>query len=629
LKRGGTNLRYKPVPINGLREDDYILPGKFRFEDVRWCYKKAPVTAEIFLEDPAVLTILRRIPETVQVDIPHLRREIFRRVLGAPLLPKVLGERKREEDFLGNSVGLPPDYACDHCFSAFSPGENLVEQEDEQKSSRKSRKRHKPDRPGPIEEPVSDEVSRYKPRDRNDENDCRRREGEGGIYFNKDPLAYPRACLIQRLEGYTLSRSDSANPPVRTVKASPASPDFNETPFPTRLLDQTFILHFSPPAFLRQIAAPLTRPLPYIIIAQKNLRKWKAIMSKPKEVHQFSEFIKAALPLPVKVVSSPDADGLASAAIASKFFSARGKPTELFLPARGENPYESPFLQRVISAEKGAILWLDLGSGPPKLPQGTPFLSVDDHEPSGREVHPVIRYDPKGTQLPTGLLLFRHIEEQDRLEGLSWLAEISAFTGEQEGISCPEEGPAKIKASLLREVTVLLNAAHRSSVDISREAAEFLVTASGPEDMLAPQNPLAVRLQRAREEVNAEWQKSSHIAPIFMWKVALVAFSSRCLVEGLVAAMWQRMLKKYIVLVCNFFLPKRVTFSAKTATAINLVRFLGAVARDLGDDFFLLGHPRAASGNAPLSVMKRLLARMHFREIESIIERARRGGATR
>ena len=349
----------------------------------------------------------------------------------------------------------------------------------------------------------------------------------------------------------------------------------------------------------------------------------------------FARFLQRASPLPIAIVASKSADGLAASAMAQEALSREGFRVERsFFPARGENPYGQKFLVALASSGARAYLWLDLGAREKGIMGDSPALFIDDHDETsspeartlfgGGEAFPLLQADPDGRRLSTGGILFENLRREFSVEDLRWLAEVSACAGEEDGTIRLDEEPLVSRVSDLREIVTLLNASHRSKESLVNEIVVLLRKAAGPGRFLKAKGNVAARLHQAREEVKAEVSLSSHVAPIFMWRVALVPFSSPCLVEGVLAARWERMLSDYVVIASNFFLGETVTFSAKTLTRIHVVRFLRGAGRGLGDEFYVLGHPHSASGSATLAAFKVLLKRLRFRGIDEVVERGRR-----
>jgi len=250
------------------------------------------------------------------------------------------------------------------------------------------------------------------------------------------------------------------------------------------------------------------------------------------------------------------------------------------------------------------------------------MLFIDSHRHQANLDAPVI--EPRRSRAaPAGVTLFRLLRSSGDAEPLRWLAAVAADAGHPK-VDPPRPAPgAKTPygKSALREVSVLLNAAGRSSDPQTDAALALLARADGPVAMLADVSDELARLWEARAEVMREVGHWSRTRPRFMWRVALVPVASPCRIEPVIAAMWERQLGQYMIVAANSgYVPGTVTVVTRTASpARNLLRLLDAVTPEGLDEPIALGRRDYVEAAIPREAWKAMLRKMRFRRVKDLV----------
>ena len=338
---------------------------------------------------------------------------------------------------------------------------------------------------------------------------------------------------------------------------------------------------------------------------------------------------------PLVIACPPDGAGLAAGELARRAFAqAAAHPPVVIAPGKAEFLVASLLAERARDAGAGALLALDLGANAAAILPGMPTLFIDLHRHEANLAAPVIEPDSDALARPAGVVLYEllpaacpsrwpsgleHFPEPD---SLAWLAAIAAEAGHPK-TTVPDEWLAGKRGlrRAAREVAVLLNAAGRASQPQTSAALTLLARRHGPEEFLADESPEMQALREARAEVMRESAHWSRTRPHFMWRVALVPVASPCRIEPILAAMWERQLKKYMVVVANSgYAPGLVTIVARTASADrNLLRLLDAVAPQGLSGPIALGTRDYVEAVIPRAAWTAMLQRMRFRQTEKLI----------
>jgi hypothetical protein len=351
------------------------------------------------------------------------------------------------------------------------------------------------------------------------------------------------------------------------------------------------------------------------------------------------------------VIACPaDAAGLAAGEMARRWLAARGyESPQILTPPRGQLLTGKRLAEAARSAGAEALLALDLGAGDDALPSGAVALFIDLHRHAANLAAPVI--EPTNEPKPAGVVLFeiihelavgamsaavcRHANEDmaaddgrpgtHHSEGdkaLAWLAAMAAEAGHPRVELSADLVPSKLfHKSALREAAVLLNSAARSSDYPVAAALALLSRAAGPPELLAEESADARALLDARAEVLREVGHWSRTRPRFMWRVALVPVASPCRIEDILAAMWERQLPTYMVVVANSgYVAGRVTVVARTASQDrDLLRLLDAVTPKELAEPLALGRRDYIEAIMPVEVWKAMLTKMRFRNPRNLV----------
>jgi hypothetical protein len=329
----------------------------------------------------------------------------------------------------------------------------------------------------------------------------------------------------------------------------------------------------------------------------------------------FRTFLDRAAGRHVAIACAADAAGLAAAELARRWLAARATP-EIIFPERGRLLIGPALADRARQTGATALLALDLGADEAAaLPDG-PTVFFDQHRHGPCTTARVIDAGPEPR--PAGIILYEILRELAPAPAadLAWLAAIVAEAGHPRLALPDDAGPAKhVSRTAVREAAVLLNSAGRAADYPVPAALAALASADGPETIVTGDSPDSAALQEARAEVLREFGHWSHRRPHFMWRVALVPVASPCRIEAILAAMWERQLPAYMIVVANSGCAAgRVTVVARTASPErNLLRLLDAVA-PADSPVQALGRRDYVEAIVPVAVWREMLAKMRFRD---------------
>lgn len=301
---------------------------------------------------------------------------------------------------------------------------------------------------------------------------------------------------------------------------------------------------------------------------------------------------REALQEAVAVVPHTDADGLAAGAIALR---ARGEAADAaVLLGRGRSPWNSADL-----LPDGPLAVLDQGL----RPDGPPGLYGDHHVPEAAPRRDQVFLTSFGQhpEVPTAPLMRRLVPEAP-----AWLAAVGAAgdLGDR-GLELPECAGAPKTGT--KRLTALVNAPRRLPDGPVREALAILVEAGGVQAALA--DPRIDLLAEAKDAWSAELARVRRTAPRVGDQAALIRFSSRAQVHGLVATTWTRRLAPRVVIAANEgYVDGRVHFSARGGPdGVPIPQLLRRALPDAESAEFAHGHERASGGSLTPDEFERLL----------------------
>jgi single-stranded-DNA-specific exonuclease len=291
------------------------------------------------------------------------------------------------------------------------------------------------------------------------------------------------------------------------------------------------------------------------------------------------------------VVPHVDADGLAAGAIALR---ARGERAgDAVLLGRGETPF-----QPGVQLPDGPLAILDWGV----RPLARPAVFADHHAPESapRDDQIVVSGYGEVPETATAPLLRRLVPDAP-----AWLVAVGAVGDHgPAGLRLPECAGAP--ATAVRRLAGLVNAPHRMPDGPVATALALLVEHDDPTEALL--DPRVAQLEDCKRAWKAEFDGVLRVPPLVHEDVALVRFSSPCLIQSLVATTWARRLAPRVVLAANDgSLPGRVEFALRGGEG-SLLALLRAALPDTDSPEFAHGHDRATGGSLPPEEFARLLS---------------------
>lgn len=320
---------------------------------------------------------------------------------------------------------------------------------------------------------------------------------------------------------------------------------------------------------------------------------------------------------PALILGHFDADGLAATAILARALDRVGRPAEIRIIGKGENPW-SPAMGRELQARRpGGLIVTDLGIHEGDILPGVPTVLVDHHVPSGNPGGAVVISGDGWVPEPTSALLaFWCAEGLGQAEGLSWLAALGLI-GDMARGDFPELAAAQARygKTALKEAVALVNAPRRTAKADAGPALELLLKCDGPKEIVKGDHPETALLREARAEVAAELDRARRTPPKVRGDIALIRFASPCQVHPLVAQAWRGRLKNKIVLAANTgYRPGWVHFAARTATGTDLIRFLADHRPPGAGTEYGSGHVQATGGALRPADWNDFAARIGFPE---------------
>ena len=295
-----------------------------------------------------------------------------------------------------------------------------------------------------------------------------------------------------------------------------------------------------------------------------------------------------------------DADGLSAVAILKRALDRAGRPADVRLVGKGENPWSDALTAELAERAPGGLIVADLGVRGGELLSGVATVIVDHHVPTGTPGEAVIisghGLEPEPT---SALLAYWCAQAVGETKDLLWLAAIGLIGDMAEAAGFPEmaEAQQRYGKTALRDAVSLLNAPRRAAAADAGPALALLLKGEGPKDVTSGRYPETQLLLAAREEVKGELDRAKRVGPKVRGDVALIRFASACQIHPLVAQQWRGRLKDKIVLAANMgYRPGWVHFAARTATEANLIEFLAERRPAGADENYGSGHIKATGG---------------------------------
>ncbi len=315
------------------------------------------------------------------------------------------------------------------------------------------------------------------------------------------------------------------------------------------------------------------------------------------------------------LLSHVDADGLCSAEIMKRFLREQGIGITHIYPDKGQNAFTESTIARISEFNPSSLMVLDLGVMDKKIASGIPILFIDHHKPHGiPEDALIISSYGTSPSAPTSLLAYLLVGGTKESSQYAWLGALGAMgdLGSDFSLTSMQEF-ADFPKTKLREAEVLINSAKRSSAYDIDTPIDLLSDAREIQSLIDGKDQRVRKLYEYRKEVNSEVRRCRHEPPIFSWKVALIAFESRCDIQGLIAETWRRLLNRYIVIAANFgYIAEKVAYVVRTDLDIDVIEFVESMRPAGYDQHICFGHNRAGGGIIEKEIWKDVAKRMGF-----------------
>lgn len=312
-----------------------------------------------------------------------------------------------------------------------------------------------------------------------------------------------------------------------------------------------------------------------------------------------------------------DADGLSAVAILARALDRAGRPAEIRVTGKGENPWSPVLRAELEERQPGGLIVTDLGIRQGDILPGLPTVLVDHHVPTGTPGEAAVISGNGWRPEPTSsLLAFWCAQALGDNDDLLWLAALGLI-GDMAGEDFPQlaDAQARYGKTALRDAVSLVNAPRRTARADASPALALLLRCGSPKDLLKGGHPETALLQAAKAEVAAELDAARRTPPKVRGDVALIRFSSPCQVHPLVAQAWRGRLRDKIVLAVNTgYRPGWIHFAARSATGTDLIRFLADHRPPGAGPEYGSGHAQATGGALRPAVWADFAARIGFPE---------------
>lgn len=295
-----------------------------------------------------------------------------------------------------------------------------------------------------------------------------------------------------------------------------------------------------------------------------------------------------------------DADGLSAVAIFARALERTGRPADVRLVGKGENPWSADMRAELEARAPGGLIVTDLGVRGGDVALGVPTVIVDHHVPTGTPGDAVVisgdGWEPEPT---SALLAYWCAQGLGDADDLIWLAGLGLIGDMAEAAGFPEMAEAQTRygKTALRNAVSLINAPRRAAAADATPALALLMRGDGPKDVTSGQYGETAALLAAKAEVAAELDKAKRIGPKVRGQVALIRFHSPCQIHPLVAQQWRGRLRDKVVLAANTgYRPGWIHFAVRTAADIDLIAFLAERRPPGADEHYGSGHVQATGG---------------------------------
>lgn len=295
-----------------------------------------------------------------------------------------------------------------------------------------------------------------------------------------------------------------------------------------------------------------------------------------------------------------DADGLSALAILARAMERSGRPADIRLVGKGENPWDATLRAELAERRPGGLIVTDLGVREGELAPGIATVIVDHHVPTGTPGDAIVisghGLEPEPT---SALLAYWCAQGLGAADDLIWLAGLGLIGDMAEGAGFPEmaEAQRRFGKTALRDAVSLINAPRRAAAADAGPALALLLKGDGPKDVSSGRFSETEKLLADKAEVKAELDVAKRVAPKVRGDLALIRFASPCQIHPLIAQQWRGRLKDKIVLAANTgYRPGWIHFAARTATGRDLIAFLAAHRPPGADSHYGSGHTAATGG---------------------------------
>jgi single-stranded-DNA-specific exonuclease len=303
---------------------------------------------------------------------------------------------------------------------------------------------------------------------------------------------------------------------------------------------------------------------------------------------------------PALILAHFDADGLSAVAILKRALDRAGRPAEVRVTGKGENPWSPTLRAELEQRRPGGLLVTDLGIREGDILPGTATILIDHHVPTGTPGDATVLsgngWEPEPT---SALLAYWCAQALGPADDLLWFAALGLIGDMAEGAGFPEltEAQGRYGKTALRDAVSLINAPRRTASADPTPALTLLLRCDSPKDLLKGGHPETALLHAAKAEVAAALDSAKRVAPKVRGDVALIRFHSPCQIHPLIAQQWRGRLKDKVVLAANTgYREGWVHFAARTATGTDLIRFLTEHRPEGAREEYGSGHAQATGG---------------------------------
>ncbi|PQE13344.1 dhh family protein [Rutstroemia sp. NJR-2017a BVV2] len=347
---------------------------------------------------------------------------------------------------------------------------------------------------------------------------------------------------------------------------------------------------------------------------------------------------------PTLIVPDKDADGLSSGVIVHRTLLKLGldeKYLDVHLVRKGSNIHEEYERKLMLEKKPSYVIVLDQGSrgGPPVIDsKDTKSLIIDHHFSDEFPQDATVVSGCHSPPVPTTALMTYEICKElhpDIAKQCGYLCAIGTHGDLGNTLKWLPPFPDMKETfkthtkKLINDCVSFINAPRRTGEYDVITAWKALLEAENPKEIMSNK-----RLAEARQEINAEVERQTHIPPKFSkdGKIAVLKIKSEAQVHPVIATRWAGFLKSKaleIVMVANYgYLPGKVNFSCRVARCargrdlpVNIIESLKAVAdldttdlvERLGESF-ARGHKEASGGIVNTAEFEELCALMKVGE---------------